>query len=60
MNLASIIDGHPDDHVAIISGGVETTYGQLRADVAKVRGGLAELGVSAGDRVALLCGNSMS
>ena len=38
MNLASIIDGHPDDHVAIISGGVETTYGQLRDDVAKVRG----------------------
>jgi len=59
VNLASIIDGHPDDHVAIISGGVETTYGQLRADVTKVRGGLAELGVSAGDRVALLCGNSM-
>jgi long-chain acyl-CoA synthetase len=59
VNLANIIDGHPDDHVAIISGGVETTYGQLRDEVAKVRGGLADLGVGAGDRVALLCGNSM-
>jgi long-chain acyl-CoA synthetase len=57
MNLAHIIDGHPSGHVAIISRGVETTYGQLRNEVARVRGGLAKLGVAAGDRVALLCGN---
>ena len=57
MNLAHIIDGHDADHVAIISRGVETTYGELRDSVARVRGGLAELGVGAGDRVALLCGN---
>lgn len=59
MNLADIIDGHPAEHVAIINRGVETTYGQLRDDVAKVRGGLANLGVGAGDRVALLCGNGL-
>jgi len=59
VNLATIIDGHPADHVAIISGGVETTYGQLRDDVARVRGGFAGLGVGHGDRVVLLCGNSM-
>jgi len=59
VNLATIIDGHPADHVAIISGGVPTTYGQLRDEVARVRGGISALGVSAGDRVALLCGNSM-
>ncbi|MEP7112871.1 MAG: AMP-binding protein [Ilumatobacteraceae bacterium] len=57
MNLAHIIDGHASDHVAIISRGVETTYGQLRDRVAQARGGLARLGVGNGDRVALLCGN---
>ncbi|MBK5331778.1 MAG: AMP-binding protein, partial [Ilumatobacteraceae bacterium] len=59
MNLAHIIDGHPPDHVAIISRGVETTYRQLGDDVAKVRGGLTKLGVGTGDRVALLCGNGL-
>ena len=54
MNLARIIDGHPSDHVAIIASGVETTYGQLRDHVARLRGGLAALGLGAGDRVALL------
>jgi long-chain acyl-CoA synthetase len=57
VNLAHIIDGHPSDHVAIISRGIETSYGQLRERVAAVRGGFAQLGIGAGDRVALLCGN---
>jgi long-chain acyl-CoA synthetase len=59
MNLAHIIDGHPADRVAVISRGVETTYGQLRDQVARVRGGLARLGVGRGDRVAVLCGNGL-
>ncbi|HEX3089494.1 MAG TPA: AMP-binding protein [Ilumatobacteraceae bacterium] len=59
MNLAHIIDGHAPDHVAIISRGVETTYGQLRDQVARVRGGLAKLGIGEGDRIALLCGNGL-
>ena len=59
MNLAHIIDGHEADHVAVISRGVETTYGQLRDRVARVRGGLAGLGVGSGDRVAMLCGNGL-
>jgi long-chain acyl-CoA synthetase len=59
VNLAHIIDGHPPEHVAIISRGVETTYGQLSDEVAKVRGGLVKLGVGSGDRVALLCGNGL-
>lgn len=57
MNLAHIIDEHPDDHVALISRGRETTYGALRDQVAHLRGGLASLGVGPGDRVAMLCGN---
>ena len=58
MNVASILDGHPDDVVALISRNRETTYGDLRDQVARMRGGLAGLGVGAGDRVAILCGNN--
>lgn len=57
MNLANIIDSHPSDAVAMISRGRETTYGSLRDQVDRLRGGLAELGIRDGDRVALLCGN---
>ena len=57
MNLAHIIDPHPDAQIALISRGRPTTYGALRDQVAHVRGGLARLGVGRGDRVALLCGN---
>jgi long-chain acyl-CoA synthetase len=57
VNLAHIIDGHPADHVALVSQGVEISYGQLRDEVAKLRGGFAKLGVGHGDRVALLCSN---
>jgi len=56
-NLAHIIDNHPADQVAIFSRGRPTTYGQLRDQVACVRGGLQALGVAKGDRIALLCGN---
>lgn len=57
MNLAHIIDAHPADRVAIISRGEETTYGELREQIAHVRGGLQSLGVGKGDRIALLLGN---
>ena len=57
MNLASIIDPHPSDAVALISRGENTTYGELRDEVDRLRGGLAELGIRDGDRVVLLCGN---
>ncbi len=57
MNLASIIDPHPDEQVALISRGRPTTYGDLRAQVAALRGGLQGLGIGPGDRVALLLSN---
>jgi long-chain acyl-CoA synthetase len=57
VNLAHIIDGHPDDDVALISRGRPTTYGALREQVARLRGGLASIGVGADDRVVLLFGN---
>src|SRR6056297_2291488 len=59
MNLAAIFDSHPDDSVAILSRGRPTTYAELREQVDALRGGLASLGVGDGDRVALLCSNSL-
>jgi len=58
VNLASIIDGHPDDAVAIVSRGKKLTYGGLRRQVAGARGGIQRLGVGVGDRVAIACANN--
>lgn len=57
MNLANIIDGHPDDAVALICRGRDTTYGELRDQVDRLRGGFASVGIESGDRVALMCAN---
>ncbi|MCB0965592.1 MAG: AMP-binding protein [Ilumatobacter sp.] len=58
MNLADMIEGHVDDRVALISRNRETTYGELRDQVGRLRGGLLGAGVSHGERVAILCGNN--
>ena len=58
MNLATIIDGPPDDAIAIISRGQRTTYGELRRQVNELRGGLTRLGVEPGDRVAVVSANT--
>jgi long-chain acyl-CoA synthetase len=58
VNLATIIDGHPDDAVALVSRGRSTTYGELREQVAGLRGGFTGLGLERGDRVAILCANN--
>ena len=58
MNLAAVIDGHPEDRPALISRGKVTTYGELRDQVARIRGGLVERNVRPGDRVALLAANN--
>jgi long-chain acyl-CoA synthetase len=58
VNLAAVIDGHPDDRPALISRGKVTTYGELRDQVARIRGGLVERDVREGDRVALLAANN--
>lgn len=57
-NLASIIEGHPAEAAALVYRGETTTYGQLRERVAAVRGALSVAGVTRGDTVALICGNS--
>ena len=58
MNLATIIDPHPDAAVAVISRGKRTTYGDLRRQVAGLRGGLASLGLEPGDRVGIVAANN--
>jgi len=58
VNLATIIDGHPAERPALICSGRTTTYGELRDQVTRFRGGIASLGVGDGDRVALLLGNN--
>jgi long-chain acyl-CoA synthetase len=58
VKLATVIEPHPSDAVALISRNRETTYGDLRDQIDHLRGGLASIGVTSGDRVALLCSNS--
>ena len=58
MNIARMIEPHPADRVALISRNGETTYGQLRDQADRLRGGLVAQGVAPGDRVAILCGNN--
>ena len=57
MNLATIIDGHPAEQPALYSRGRVTTYGELRGQVARLRGALTARGVQPGDRVAVIAGN---
>ncbi len=58
MNLASILEhGRAGSH-ALISRGRTTTYGELRDQVAALRGGLIGLGVQPGDRVAIVMANN--
>lgn len=58
MNLAAICADHPDDAVALISRGHATTYGELRDQVGRLRGGLVANGVEPGDHVALIAANN--
>jgi long-chain acyl-CoA synthetase len=59
VNLASVVDGHADDAVALVDqSGRTLTYGELRRRVAGLRGGLAGLGLGPGDRVAIISANN--
>jgi long-chain acyl-CoA synthetase len=58
MNIAAIVEGHPDDAPALISRGNVTTYAELRRQVGELRGGLTRLGVVPGDRVAIVSANN--
>jgi long-chain acyl-CoA synthetase len=57
VNLAAMIDAHPDAAPALVGPAGTTTYGDLRTQVAGARAALAGAGVQPGDRVALVAGN---
>ena len=58
MNLASVVGPHPAESVALITdSGRVVTYGELRDEVARLRGGLAQLGLGRRDRVAVALAN---
>jgi long-chain acyl-CoA synthetase len=59
VNLATIVDGHREDSVALVVEGNEITFGELSSIVSRARGGLIRLGVQPGDRVAVVSGNDM-
>jgi long-chain acyl-CoA synthetase len=54
VNLAAVIDSHPGDRPALVAGDRSITYGDLRDRVGRMRGGLVDLGLASGDRVAIL------
>ena len=58
VNLAEICADHPATSVALISRGKETTYGELREQVGRLRGGLVQAGIQPGDRVAIVAANN--
>jgi len=58
VNLAAIIEPHPAEATALISRGRPTTYGELREQVAGLRGGLVGLGIDPGDRIGIVCANN--
>lgn len=58
VNLADIIDSHPDGDIALISRAKTTSYGDLRTQVAALRGGLTGLGLERGDRVGIVLANN--
>ncbi|NNC78789.1 MAG: AMP-binding protein, partial [Acidimicrobiales bacterium] len=57
MNIATIIEGHEAERVALIDGDQKVTYGQLRDWVRSIRQLLTERGVGPDDRVAVPAGN---
>ena len=57
VNLASLLVGHPADKVALISRGRPTTYGELLGQVRRFRGSLQAVGITRGDRVAVIAAN---
>jgi long-chain acyl-CoA synthetase len=60
VNLAAVLDPHPDDAVALVTRGRPVTYGQLRREVGVLRGAFAQLGLEPGERVAIVAHNNLT
>jgi long-chain acyl-CoA synthetase len=57
VNLAAIVDPHPDAAAALRTPAGVVTYGELRERAALARGALVAQGVGVGDRVGLIADN---
>jgi long-chain acyl-CoA synthetase len=58
VNLAAAIEAHPARAAALVSQGKVTSYGQLRSQVAEIRGALIARDVAPDDRVAVVAANN--
>jgi long-chain acyl-CoA synthetase len=58
VNLATIINDHDDDRLALIEGDLRLTYGELRRRVDSMRARLATAGIGIDDPLAVLAGNT--
>lgn len=59
MNLATIINDHDGDRLALIEGDLQLTYGELRRRVDSMRARLATAGIGIDDPLAVLAGNTV-
>ncbi|HKA03176.1 MAG TPA: AMP-binding protein, partial [Acidimicrobiales bacterium] len=59
MNLAAIIEGHPDERVALVTAAETVTYGELRARVAAQRAALVARAVERGQRLGVRGDNTI-
>jgi long-chain acyl-CoA synthetase len=59
MNLAAMVEPHPDDRVALVERDRVVGYGELRHRLGLLRGALAARGVGRGDRVAVIGPNGI-
>jgi len=59
VNLASLLDQHPADRVALTHRGEPTTYGELRAAAGALRGELHTLGLEPGDRISIVASTNV-
>ena len=60
LNLSSVLEHQASltpDRLAITFAGKSMTYGELNAGAAQVAGGLASLGITPGEHIALSCPN---
>lgn len=59
MNIASIIEGHEGDRIALIDGDLTIDYAELRRRVAAARRHFADAGLQPGQRLAIVAGNEI-
>jgi long-chain acyl-CoA synthetase len=59
VNLATIIDGHPADRVALVARGRIVTYGELQRRVGAARATLAARGIERGQRIGIVGANTV-